>query len=116
MNFLKYSVDYFIPIIMIILGGLFIINPPDKINEHCGYRTKRSMRSAKAWIFANTNLGKLWVAFGIISVITIFILKTTLILSPQIISIVGILLPIILIFLSLEIVEEELKFNLDKKN
>lgn len=115
MDILKFSVDFFIPVIMMILGGIFILNPPDKVNEHCGYRSDRSVKSTKAWIYANINLGKLWLGFGAITVVILSLLKAFTTFSPQIISLIGILMPVVLMFLSLEIVEEELKINFDKK-
>lgn len=49
-------------------GGFFLkYHTPDDINETVGYRTKRSMSSREAWIFANKTCGKLWLTGGIIS-------------------------------------------------
>ena len=111
MNILKYYIDFLVPVIMIILGGTFLINPPDIINEHCGFRSNRSMSSKKAWLFANTNLGKLWVVFGIISSALILILKLGFSLNPSIISLIGLSFSVISMLLSIFIVEEELKIK-----
>ncbi|MEG1003272.1 SdpI family protein [Clostridium sp.] len=111
MSILRNYIDFLIPIIMIILGGTYVINPPDRINEHCGFRSERSMKSSKAWLFANTNLGKLWVIFGIISISLIFLLKTLFNLTPEIISLVGLTFSVISMLASLAIVEEELKIK-----
>lgn len=65
---------------IIVYGAIFIATgllmkwfPPKKINSFYGYRTKRSMSSLQAWVFANKtsasiflNLGVLLLVFGIL--------------------------------------------------
>lgn len=116
MNPLSHFVDFLLPVAMIIFGVLFAINPPSDINEHYGFRTKRSMKSKEAWRFANTQLGKIWVILGIISIIFIGIIKSTLNLTDDLISMIGLFGTLFSIFISLGIVEKELKLNFDKKN
>ena len=54
------------PVIMVITGGVFIKHPPKKINDLCGYHTRRSTQSPEAWKFANEYLGRLWLVAGLI--------------------------------------------------
>lgn len=54
-----------IPLIMIVLGAIFLRHPPKGINGFYGYRTARSMASQEAWIFAQVYFGKLWLRSGI---------------------------------------------------
>lgn len=53
-----------IPVFMIIIGDIFVKNPPKNINGVYGYRTERSMRSGDAWSFAQRYSGKLWRRIG----------------------------------------------------
>ncbi|MDE7266178.1 MAG: SdpI family protein [Lachnospiraceae bacterium] len=53
-----------IPVLMIILGKVFIKNPPKKINGIYGYRTPRSKKNQDTWNFAHLYCGKLWWKIG----------------------------------------------------
>ncbi|MGN0969019.1 MAG: SdpI family protein [Oscillospiraceae bacterium] len=53
-----------IPVTMLFFGYRWQRKPPKEINMGYGYRTRRSMSSHKAWIFAHIYFGKLWVKFG----------------------------------------------------
>lgn len=53
-----------LPVLMIVVGKVFIKNPPGKINGIYGYRTRRSMRNQAAWDFSHLYCGKLWRKFG----------------------------------------------------
>lgn len=46
------SCDCIIPIIMILYGRMMWKHYPKKINNYTGYRTKRSMKNADTWKFA----------------------------------------------------------------
>ncbi len=53
-----------LPVLMIVIGKVFIKNPPRQINGIYGYRTRRSMRNQTAWVFSHLYCGKLWRKFG----------------------------------------------------
>ena len=53
-----------IPVLMIVLGKVFIKNPPKTINRIYGYRTSRSMKNQDAWNYAHLYCGKLWWKIG----------------------------------------------------
>lgn len=49
-----------IPVLMIVIGKVFIKNPPKKINGIYGYRTFRSRKNQETWDFAQQYFGKVW--------------------------------------------------------
>lgn len=53
-----------IPVLMIVIGKVFIKNPPKTINGIYGYRTSRSKRNQETWNFAHLYCGKLWWKIG----------------------------------------------------
>lgn len=53
-----------IPILMIVIGKVFINHPPKKVNGIYGYRTSRSMKNQDTWNFAHLYCGKLWWKIG----------------------------------------------------
>lgn len=67
------SCDCIIPIIMILYGRMMWKHYPKKINNYTGYRTKRSMKNADTWKFANEACGKLWWILGWIVLIPSFL-------------------------------------------
>ncbi|MBE6623987.1 MAG: SdpI family protein [Ruminococcaceae bacterium] len=59
--------EVLIPVMMIVIGAVFIKMPPKEINSFYGYRTKASMKSKDAWDFAHKYCGKLLVPIGLIT-------------------------------------------------
>lgn len=53
-----------LPVLMIMIGKIFVKNPPKTINAIVGYRTSRSMKNQDTWNFAHLYCGKLWVKIG----------------------------------------------------
>lgn len=53
-----------LPVLMIVIGKMFVKNPPKKINGIYGYRTHRSMKNQDTWNFAHLYCGKLWWKVG----------------------------------------------------
>lgn len=56
--------DLLIPFLMIVFGRLLWKHPPAGINMVYGYRTKRSMKNADTWRFAQEYCGRLWWKIG----------------------------------------------------
>lgn len=54
-----------VPGTMVVLGGIFLRNPPRTVNGVYGYRTRRSMASQAAWDFAHRTCGQLWRKAGL---------------------------------------------------
>lgn len=102
--------DFLISITMILVGLIFIIKPP-KFNEFYGYRTTYSMKSKEAFEFANKHFAKLWLIFGIFSVIFIIALKSSLTLSSELTSIIYMIISLFNMFIPLVLVDIELKVN-----
>ena len=60
---------YICTLIMTVVGVVFWIYPPKKINEFYGYRTIRSRKSQEAWDFAQRYSAKLMTIFGLAALI-----------------------------------------------
>lgn len=56
-----------IPLLMLLIGRVFIKNPPKSVNWVYGYRTTRSMQNQETWDFAHQECGKVWTRIGLIS-------------------------------------------------
>lgn len=110
--------ELLIPIIMIIIGVVFVKNPPKEINGIYGYRTKMSRLNQDTWDFAHHYCGKLWFKIGCImlpvSILAMIILfgksenvigiATTVIQTTQVVVLIVAIFP----------VEKALKENFDK--
>ena len=64
------------PAIMVILGNFMIRQCPRNINSKFGYRTARSVKNKKTWVFANELVGRLYQKIGWSSILLIFIIMT----------------------------------------
>ncbi|MDD3242938.1 MAG: SdpI family protein [Eubacteriales bacterium] len=53
-----------LPLMMVVVGTVFIRRPPKTINGWYGYRTALSMSSPEAWAFAHAHCGRVWVRVG----------------------------------------------------
>lgn len=53
-----------IPAVMLFFGYRWKKHVPTKVNHLYGYRSKRSMSSEKAWLFAHRYFAKFWVKSG----------------------------------------------------
>ena len=60
---------YICPLIFLVVGVVFWMYPPKKINEFYGYRTTRSRKSQEAWDFAQRYSAKLMTIFGLVALI-----------------------------------------------
>ena len=56
---------YITPLLMIFCGYLWIFRYPSKVNNHFGYRTKRSKINHKTWVFAQKTYAILLKSYGI---------------------------------------------------
>lgn len=53
-----------LPVMMIVIGKVFMQNPPKTINGIYGYRTSRSRKNQDTWNYAHLYCGKLWWKIG----------------------------------------------------
>lgn len=60
---------YICPLIFTVVGVVFWMYPPKKINEFYGYRTTRSRKSQEAWDFAQRYSAKLMTILGLAALI-----------------------------------------------
>ena len=58
---------YSCPLIFLVVGVVFWMYPPKKINEFYGYRTTRSRKSQEAWDFAQRYSAKLMTVLGLVA-------------------------------------------------
>ena len=58
---------YISTLILTVVGVVFWMYPPKKINEFYGYRTTRSRKSQEAWDFAQRYSAKLMTALGLVA-------------------------------------------------
>lgn len=62
--FVLTGVNLFIPVVIIVVGLVFLKKTPKCINHFFGYRTRRSMKSQSSWEFAHRLIGKIWLVAG----------------------------------------------------
>ena len=108
------SKDLLIPIIMVILGLVLKFIPPSKINSFYGYRTTRSMKSQKAWDYAQRRIGVLWLYIGVILYIVIVISMLFSPASNEYLSLIHVGIGLIALIIGIPFVEKELKEKFDK--
>lgn len=53
-----------LPVMMLVIGKVFMQNPPKTINGIYGYRTSRSRKNQDTWNYAHLYCGKLWWKIG----------------------------------------------------
>jgi len=63
------AMNLVLPFIMIVIGYIFIKNPPREINHLVGYRTTMSMKNKDTWEFAHHHCGKNWKTTGLFMLI-----------------------------------------------
>ena len=58
---------YIDALILMVVGIVFWMYPPKKINEFYGYRTTRSRKSQEAWDFAQKYSAKMMMVLGLVT-------------------------------------------------
>lgn len=81
---LLFLCNVLIPLMMIVIGKLFIKYPPKKINNFYGYRTSMSSKNQETWDFAHAYCGKLWWKIGWMMLLAIVIVMFGVLWSGQI--------------------------------
>lgn len=102
-------VDLLIPIMMIVVGYLFKKNPPTTVNWIYGYRTKRSMASKEAWIFAQCYFGELWFKIGLGLAVVIIFDKLLIPIAPENLSLINVVINLIGLMVPIPLVEKAMK-------
>ena len=63
------------PLILLVLGLIYILIPPKEANHHAGFRTYFGMGSVEAWRFTQRIAGLAWTALGGLLTIVMFIVS-----------------------------------------
>lgn len=109
MKLFFYITDLLLPVMMTLLGYIFLKKPPKNINIFYGYRTVRSMRNMDSWLYAHERCGRLWIKLGPILFVLILFSKLLIPLNEEILSLVHMTVLISSLFATVLIVEKELK-------
>ena len=107
---------YINTLILTVVGVVFWMCPPKKINEFYGYRTTRSRKSQEAWDFAQRYSAKLMTIFGLAALIVAaaaHLFRNSLCINSDYLMIYDITitfaLPIIVAILPIVFTESELR-------
>ncbi len=111
--------DLLIPLVMILLGKLFSVRVPKKINFLYGYRTAMSMKNQETWIFAHKHCGRNCFRVGLVmlplSAIALLLLIGQ---DTEIIGLWGVvicLVQVVVLILAIFPTERALKQTFDKE-
>lgn len=113
MKLFFYITDLLLPVMMTLLGFVFLKRQPRNINIFYGYRTSRSMRNMDTWHYAHERCGKLWIRLGPILFLLILLSKLLIPLDEEILSLIHMTVLIFFLFASVFVVEKELKRKFD---
>ena len=113
MKLFFYITDLLLPVMMTLLGYVFIKRPPKNINMFYGYRTSRSMRSMESWNYAHERCGRLWIKLGPVLIILILFSKLLIPLNEEILSLIHMTILIFFLFATIFVVEQDLKRKFD---
>lgn len=107
---------YICPLIFLVVGVVFWMYPPKKINEFYGYRTTRSRKSQEAWDFAQTYSAKLMTVLGLVALIVAaaaHLFRNSLCINSDYLMLydvcITLLLPIIVVLPPIVLTEFELR-------
>ncbi|EFX3064222.1 hypothetical protein H3234_002313 [Listeria monocytogenes] len=95
--------DLIFPLLLIILGVIYRVNPPKNKESRFSYRTKASLKNEISWQKAHQSLGIYWIVIGVsllvLSLVLAFIPMHTFIRSSILLttSIFAVLLSVILV-------------------
>lgn len=84
-----FAMDLLIPVLMIIIGKVFTVSPPETINGLYGYRTPMSMKNKATWDFAQKYWGKVCFKYAFIALPTALLLFAFLGKSEDAVGIAG---------------------------
>lgn len=113
MELFFYITDLLLPVMMTVLGYVFLKRPPKNINMFYGYRTSRSMRNMDSWNYAHERCGRLWIKLGPSLFIFILLSKLLIPLDEEILSLIHMTILIFSLFATIFVVEKDLKRKFD---
>lgn len=102
-----------IPVLITVMGGIIMNNPPKNRLGSFGYRTERSRRSGEAWRFANKMAGRIWFYEGFaliaLSIAGVYLMRNSDEMGFTITIIVTLVIQAVLISVPVIFVEKALK-------
>ena len=108
--------SYICPLIFLVVGIVFWMYPPKKINGLYGYRTTRSRKSQEAWDFAQRYSAKLMTVLGLVALIVAaaaHLFRNSLCINSDYLMLydvcITLLLPIIVVLPPIVLTELELR-------
>lgn len=113
MELFFYITDLLLPVMMTVLGYVFLKRPPKNINMFYGYRTSRSMRNMDSWNYAHERCGRLWIKLGPSLFILILLSRLLIPLDEEILSLIHMTILIFSLFATIFVVEKDLKRKFD---
>ena len=66
------------PILMLVLGLIYLLIPPKEANHHFGFRTFWGMGSVEAWRFTQMVAGISWSVIGLVLSIVMYVISKSL--------------------------------------
>lgn len=109
MDVFFWIVDLLIPFAVALIGLLFTLCPPRRINMIIGYRTARSMSSQRMWDEAHKRYGRICIRVGPALLVFAAIAKLTIPLPPEILSLALLPFSFAALIVPIPIVERSLK-------
>ena len=107
---------YICSLIFLVIGIVFWMYPPKKINEFYGYRTTRSLKSQEAWDFAQRYSAKLMTIFGFAALLVAAVAhgsRNSLCINSECLMLydigITVVLPLIVVILPIILTELELR-------
>ncbi len=101
--------DLLIPLAVVVIGLLFTLRPPRRINMLYGYRTTRSMSSQAMWDEAHKVYGRISLRTGPVLVVFAVVAKLLVPLPPEILSLCLLPFSFAALIAPLVVVEKHLK-------
>ena len=107
---------YISALTLTVVGIVFWMCPPKKVNEFYGYRTTLSRKSQEAWDFAQRYSAKLMTMFGLVALIVAaaaHLFRNRVCINPDYLMLydvcITLLLPIIVVLPPIVLTESELR-------
>jgi len=108
-----------VPAVMLGFGHRFQKNPPKRINDLFGYRTRRSMRNWESWEYAHLVCGRFWWWAGWPALTFALVMMGRTVSAPieemAEASVLVVAIQMILLVLAIPWTERALKQKLDRK-
>lgn len=106
--------DLLLPVVVVLMGIVFTLRPPRRINSLYGYRTPRSMSSQRMWDEAHRYSGRVYLYVGSALLVLALLSRLFAPLPPEAVCLLLALFSLAGIIVPIPFVEKHLK-QLDHK-